>query len=417
MSSTLDALRRYVHDHRDEMARFASELIAVPTENPPGCSYRECLDVVQKHLEELGFESRIEPVPSPGGDPEYPRFWLACDWGEGDRAVYFHGHIDVVPAQDPSQFAPRLSEDTLFGRGSTDMKGGLVSMIYAMKALAEGELRPRGRIALRIVPDEETGGALGSGALCDRGLLFGNDARAMLTAEPTGGVVWNASRGALTYRIRVKGRSSHVGLQYRGVNAFERMFHIARALSKLKEEVESRVTSFPIEPDEARRSILMMGGESQGGANFNLVPPSFSFSVDRRINPEEDFDEERRRLLEVIDSARAEGVDFELECIQEARPAGVSSDHPATRALAATIEEVQGARPRVELCPGILEIRFYAEKGIPAFAYGPGRLSVAHGPKEFVKRRDMEDCAVIYALAALRLTDRRTWPWSGDRSS
>jgi len=385
------------------MARFAAELVAVPTENPPGRSYEAGLSVVARHIQKLGLDSRIEPVPDSNGDPKHPRFWLSSNWGEGDRAVYFHGHIDVVPAQDPSQFEPRVTEDTVFGRGSTDMKGGLVSMIYAIRALEDSGLRPKGRIELRIVPDEETGGARGSRSLCERGLLFGDDACAMLTAEPTGGVVWNASRGALTYRIRVRGRSSHVGLQYRGSNAFEKSFGLLRALSTIKEDVESRTTRFPLEPPEARRSILMIGGEVQGEQNFNVVPPSFSFSMDRRLNPEEDFAEEKRRLLEAVDDARAAGVDLELECIQEARPAGVASDHPAARALAETIEEVKGVRPRLELCPGILEIRFYAEKGIPAFAYGPGLLSVAHGPNEFVKRRDLEECAVVYASAALRL--------------
>lgn len=385
------------------MASFLSELVAVPTENPPGRSYQAGLGVVARHLQKLGLDARIEPVPGKTSDPENPRFWLSSDWGEGERAVYFHGHIDVVPAQDPSQFEPKVTGDTIFGRGSTDMKGGLVSMIYAVKALEDEGLRPKGRIALRIVPDEETGGAAGSKALSERKLLYGDDACAMLTAEPTGGVVWNASRGAVTYRVRVQGRSSHVGLQYRGSNAFEKSLEILRALSTIKEEVESRTTRFPLEPEEARRSILMMGGEVQGGQNFNLVPASFSFTVDRRMNPEEDFNEERRRLLEVFESARTRGVDLDIECIQEARPAGVSSDHPAARALADSIEEAEGRRPRLELCPGILEIRFYAERGVPAFAYGPGLLSVAHGPNEFVKRRALEDCAVVYALAALRL--------------
>jgi len=194
-----------------------------------------------------------------------------------------------------------------------------------------------------------------------------------------------------------------VGLQYRGANAFEKSLGLLRALSTIKDDVESRTTRYPLEPAEARRSILMIGGEVSGGQNFNVVPASFSFTFDRRLNPEEDFEEEKRRLLEAVDAARAQGVDLELECIQEARPAGVASDHPAARALADCIEEVKGARPRLELCPGILEIRFYAEKGIPAFAYGPGLLSVAHGPNEFVKRRDLEECAVVYALAALRL--------------
>jgi len=406
MDSAIERLRRSIAEKREEMASFASELVAVPTENPPGRSYEAGLRVVASRLRELGLDSRIEPVPDGARDPQNPRFWLSSDWGEGDRAVYFHGHIDVVPAQDPSQFEPRLTEDTLFGRGSTDMKGGLVSMIYAIRALEDSGLRPKGRIALRIVPDEETGGALGSQALCERGLLFGNDACAMLTAEPTGGVVWNACRGALTYRVRVRGRSSHVGLQYRGANAFEKSLGLLHALATIKEDVESRATRYPLEPEPARRSILMIGGEVQGEQNFNVVPASFSFTLDRRLNPEEDFDEEKKRLLAAVDGARAQGVDLELECIQEARPAGVASDHPAARALADSIEDVKGARPRLELCPGILEIRFYAEKGVPAFAYGPGLLSVAHGPNEFVKRHDLEECAVVYALAALRLLER-----------
>jgi len=162
MNSPIESLRRSIAGRREEMARFAAELVAVPTENPPGRSYEAGLSVVARHIQKLGLDSRIEPVPDGNGDPKHPRFWLSSNWGEGDRAVYFHGHIDVVPAQDPSQFEPRVTEDTVFGRGSTDMKGGLVSMIYAIRALEDSGLRPKGRIELRIVPDEETGGARGS---------------------------------------------------------------------------------------------------------------------------------------------------------------------------------------------------------------------------------------------------------------
>jgi acetylornithine deacetylase/succinyl-diaminopimelate desuccinylase family protein len=403
MESQVETLRRAIAERREEMARFCAELIAAPTENPPGRYYQAALEIVARRLQKLGVDCRIEAVSGDAGDRENPRYWLFSDWGEGEKAVYFHGHIDVVPAQDPSQFEPRITDETIFGRGSADMKGGLVSIVYAVQALADSALRPKGRIALRIVPDEETGGASGSRALCQRGVLFGADACAMLTAEPTGGIVWNASRGALTYRVRVRGRSSHVGLQYRGSNAFEKSLGLLRALTAIKQDVELRTTRFPLEPEEARRSILMIGGEVEGGKNFNLVPAAFSFSFDRRLNPEEDFDEEKRRLLEAVDAARKDGADIDLECIQEARPAGISSDHPAARALAEAVEEIKGEKPRLELCPGILEIRFYAEKGIPAFAYGPGLLSVAHGPNEFVKRRDLEECALVYALAALRL--------------
>lgn len=399
----IEALRSFLHSRSDEMADFLAELISVPTENPPGRQYEACLSLIGNKLEALRFSPRIEPVPGGDADPGNPRYWLRCDWGDEGPTVVFHGHVDVVPAQDPNQFRPRVSADTIFGRGSSDMKGGLVSMMYAMAALSQAGHSPRGKIALRIVPDEETGGALGSHVLADGGHLFEPSTIAMLTAEPTGGVVWHASRGAITCRITVKGRSSHVGLQYRGVNAFERMLTVAEALRELKQEVEARRTEFPIEPDEARRSILMMGGEGGGGSSFNLVPDRFTFTIDRRINPEEDFDTEKTRLLAVLDSVRARGVDLQVEVFQQARSAGVSPDHPVARTLGESIREARGQAARFELCPGILEIRFYGEKNVPAFAYGPGLLSVSHGPNEFIKRKDMEDCALVYALTAARL--------------
>lgn len=399
----LDTFRRIIQDRRQDLAEFTAELIAAATENPPGRYYRAGLEVIGRRLAALGFEHRIEPVPGGDVDPANPRHWLQADWGGAGPAVCFHGHIDVVPAQDPAQFTPVVTPDTIFGRGSADMKGGLVAMIYAMYALKESGHRLKGRIALRVVPDEETGGALGSQVLAANGVLFDTDTVAMLTAEPTGGVVWHAARGAITCRITVKGRPAHVGLQYRGINAFEQALRVAAALGELKTEVERRRTAFPIEPEAARHSILMMGGEVRGAANFNVVPDRFTFTVDRRINPEEDFDVEKQRLLDAIEGARKNGADLELEIIQEARQAGVSADHPAARALAASIREVGGATAGFELCPGILETRFYGERGIPAFACGPGLLTVAHGPKEFIKRNDLEDCAVVYALTAVRM--------------
>jgi len=67
------------------------------------------------------------------------------------------------------------------------------------------------------------------------------------------------------------------------------------------------------------------------------------------------------------------------------------------------VVQVTGDAPVFEMCPGLLETRFYAERGVPALAYGPGILAVSHGPKEFVKIGRMIECAKIYALAAVRM--------------
>jgi len=377
-----DPLLEVVASYREAMLAFTRDLVAIPSENPPGNCYPETTELLSRRLRELGFDdTRIE------GD------CVLSFVGEGARTLYFSGHYDVVPAQDRAQFEPKVKGANLFGRGSSDMKSGLAAMLYATLALRQtGRLRD-GRIGLVFVPDEETAGPRGSRYLAGRGVL-GENAIGMLTPEPTGGVVWNANRGAITLQITVQGKSAHVGRQHEGVNAFERMLTVARALQALKAEVET-----------AGRSILMLGGRTEGGTNFNVVPEYCSFTVDRRINPEEDFDQEKRRLFEVLEKARAQGIELKVEVLQEGRACGVPQDSPVGIALAQAVEEITGRTPEFEMCPGLLEIRFYAEKGIPAFAYGPGLLTVSHGPNEFVPIARIVECAQVYALTAAKLLD------------
>ena len=105
----------------------------------------------------------------------------------------------------------------------------------------------------------------------------------MLTAEPTGGVVWHANRGAITLRVEVRGRPAHVGQAHLGVNAFEHMMRDRRALADLAHELLARAR-LPGE-DEARGSMLVVGGASGSGANFNVVPGSAWFSSTAASTP------------------------------------------------------------------------------------------------------------------------------------
>jgi succinyl-diaminopimelate desuccinylase len=214
----------------------------------------------------------------------------------------------------------------------------------------------------------------------------------MLLPEPTGGVVWNANRGAISLRIKVFGKSAHVGLQHRGENAFEQMLRVVDRLQKLKKEVEQRKTAHAISAEQSSNSILMLGGESGGGTNFNVVPDQCWFTVDRRINPEEDFDAEKDRLIGVLEKCRGEGIRLEWEILQEGRAAACSAEERLGRALVQSVQAISDEAPRFEMCPGLLEIRFYAALGIPAYAYGPGLLSVAHGPNEYVDLRKVREC-------------------------
>lgn len=124
------------------------------------------------------------------------------------------------------------------------------------------------------------------------------------------------------------------------------------------------------------------------------------FTVDRRMNPEEDFDTERAALFDVFAEARRANVSLDVEVFQEGRPSGISEATPLGQALRTHVRAVTARAPKVEMCPGLLEIRFYATRGMPAYAYGPGLLAVSHGPKEFVHTDRIVECAAIYARTA-----------------
>jgi acetylornithine deacetylase/succinyl-diaminopimelate desuccinylase family protein len=363
---------------------LTQRLIAIPSENPPGNHYDECIRLLSDELNKLGFD-----------DVRREGACVLASAGTGQRALYFSGHYDVVPAQSRDQFQPRVEGANLFGRGSSDMKSGLAAMIHAAAAARDEGLLKGGRIEIVLVPDEETAGPSGSRDLDQRGVL-GRDGIGMLTPEPTGGVIWNANRGAISVRATMRGKAAHVGRQFEGVNAFERSLPTLARLAEIKREVELRETRENIAPAAARKSILLLGGRVEAGTNFNVTPDFFSFTVDRRLNPEENLEDEKRRLLDALKG-------FDIEMLQEEPAAATSAENRLGVILSRHTAKVTGREPSFEMCPGLLETRFYAAHGIPAFAYGPGLLTVSHGPNEFVPIRNISQCALIYALTAAEM--------------
>lgn len=148
-------------DPEDPIVAFARDLVAIPTENPPGNAYDECVGRIATELDALSYTYEIVET----GDNETQRRAIVAQVGESGPLLYLHGHYDVVPAFARRQFEPRLDDERLIGRGSSDMKGGLAAIVYAARdAAAAGA-----RVGLVIVPDEETGGRLGAERLAELG--------------------------------------------------------------------------------------------------------------------------------------------------------------------------------------------------------------------------------------------------------
>jgi succinyl-diaminopimelate desuccinylase len=386
----ISRIRTEVESRTAELVDLLESFVRIPSENPPGSHLREAQKWIGGRLTEYAIP--FESHPTSRTDTNHAV--ITGTVGSGDRHLYLHGHYDVVPAFSVAQFEPEIREGCVFGRGTSDMKSGLVAMLLA--AVIHRDLGGAGRVRLVYVPDEETGGADGAGRMSELGLIETAGCVGAIVGEPGYPDIWYAARGAFTVRVTVTGRSAHVGLHYTGENAFEHAHDIVARLLTWRDTVATRMTSFRIEPEAARSSIVLIGGTSGGGTNFNIVPDRFSFTIDRRPNPDEDYDEARSELLDLLDSFRSDH-DLSVEILQDARPASAPADAALLRSVQDSVAVIAERDAPLSMCPGCLETRVYSQHGIPAVAYGPGPSSAMHAPDEHVPITNLVEACAVYA--------------------
>ncbi|HMK43304.1 MAG TPA: ArgE/DapE family deacylase, partial [Dissulfurispiraceae bacterium] len=155
----------------------------------------------------------------------------------GGRSLLLNGHCDVVPPEpldawtlDP--WGASIREDRLYGRGAGDMKAGLIANFFALKAVLDAGIELNGAVMLQSVVDEEAGGGGGTLACLNAGFT----ADAMICTEPHALQISIAHVGVSFFRIRVVGRSSHIGQAHLAVNAIEKIYHVIQALKQLDEK-------------------------------------------------------------------------------------------------------------------------------------------------------------------------------------
>jgi succinyl-diaminopimelate desuccinylase len=281
--------------------------------------------------------------------------------------VVLHGHLDVVPAH-AEQFTPRVEGDRLFGRGAYDMKGGLASMMCALRELTgQNEVRVR----FVCVSDEESEEveARGSDFLVDEGYT-GDFA---ITGEPTNMHIGIQAKGVLGMRIEVEGTAAHGSTPWVGDNAVLKALDVFRQIESLPFARESS--------DLFDRPSINLG-RIVGGDALNKVPDLCAIDVDIRYLPGQDA-RDIRAAVEALPDARVTKV-FHRQ------PAIVDRENLFVRALGEAISRV--AAPVSERLgvgrDGASDAISFLEAGIPAVECGPVGDG-HHGPEEWVSIRSL----------------------------
>jgi acetylornithine deacetylase len=329
----------------------------------------------------------------------------------GGRSLIVNGHIDVVSPGDLDRwtsppFAAEIRDGRIYGRGAVDMKGGVASAMFALRALRECGVRLDGDVFFEVVPDEETC-AMGTVAAIERGYR----ADAGLVPEPTCLNLWVATRGLLHGSFRVPGRSAHAEVNQPhwrdggGVNAIEHALPLVAALGDLSDEWLTR---------EAKRHPLLGTPRVQptivhGGSFIANVPEDVTIHLNATYLPQ-DADEAgygsvpRGEIVAAVEGRGANDDWLQAEPVTwtwatDYPPSEIDHGEPIVAVAAAAARAVDG-EGRLEgidtTYDGALLTRL---AGVPSPALGPGDLGRAHAPDEWVGIDELVAGARAYARA------------------
>ncbi|MET1160278.1 MAG: M20 family metallopeptidase [Thermoprotei archaeon] len=378
-----------------------------------GESYREIVEYYSDVLKDYGVYTTIYTVPEdyarkhlpPEANPDKPRYILVARIGSGDRVLQFNGHYDVVsPGEgwsvtDP--FKPKKVDNRVYGRGATDMKGGIAAFTAALAYLAQRE--PGIVVEAVYVPDEEIGGETGTGYLVN---VMGSRPSWVVIAEPSGiDNIWFGHKGLVWGYVKVYGKQAHGSVPWLGDNAFIKMVRIAQKfIDEYLPRLREKKSSYQYDIEGGEYPTATLGGRVIAPGNINIVPGVSGFSIDRRLIVEERVDEVLRELREFTERVAGElGIKAEFVPVNTMNPALTDPSSKLIETLARVVEENIGKKPRRTVCVGGLDMRYYTSVGIETATYGPGEPSVPHKVDEYIVLDNLFKAIDIYVDLAYRL--------------
>lgn len=400
---------------REELMNLMKALINIDTSIPPANTYREYVDTISPFFKELGYsleevivpEELVNHIPLP---LEGPRINLVATKDYGLKSyVTFYGHMDVVPApmdgKDKWRFPPfeatMIKSGKIYGRGTSDMKGAMVCLILALQIIEKLKLTPKYNLRIVNCTDEEVGFYPGVRYLAEEGYLKGTIFCMELAINP---FIPTGAAGSLDVIVETIGKSCHSGMNFLGVNALEEMVPILNELMELKKKVEARQSKDilglprPGSKESVNMSPMFNLDIIRSGEKSNIVPDSCVLTINRRIIPDENYDDVKQEILEAIERAKTKSKAIEVKTtFNYMYPAlRVNPNTPPIKRIKKVMSIVQNvSEDQIEMLgmAGSLDMSYVSEilNIDDIIIHGIATLgSNAHGVNETVKLKDIK---------------------------
>ena len=388
-------LKKYYKE--EELIKLTQDLVSIPSHKDIPNREKEVAEYIYNFCKQNGFSVEYQDVE---GERKNVIVYLN---GEGTgKTLMFNGHTDTVPPYNMiiEPYDPIIKDGFIWGRGTSDMKGPIASMLIAMLAIKRSNRNMKGNIVFTGVVGEEEQSD-GTEMLIKSKLIKADGA---IVGEPSNYEYAIGHRGLEWIEIRVKGKAAHGGVPHLGVNAISKA---AKLIMKIEEELYPKLKD---RYNEYMGPSVMNFGRIEGGAQPSTVADWCSIMIDRRYIPGEDVESVFKEYEDIIHNLKKEDPDFDAEIIRMDNNF-LTLDHlylmtppedPIVIATKKAIKETIGCEPDITRKRGWTDAALLSNFGnIPTVVTGPGDISYSHTKDERVAIKHLIDYVDIYGKVAI----------------
>jgi len=439
MNNTEIKILSEIDKRKDELIDYLKKLISFPSENEgiPGTGKEtELQNYLYKDLMEAGFD-RVEKVSSNNSN-ERPNVIATLKGTKTENSLLFNAHADVVPVKKEEKkkwfnnpYKAVIKNGLLYGRGASDCKGGLASIIFASKILKDLKINLNNDLYLLSSVGEESqeGETIGAALIVERGYK----AKLAIIAEPSNCEIHIESPGVFFFELIIPGKEAHTCARNQilfpqryglpsgsevGVDAIAKAIPFIKLMQNIETENCHKWKSstlsgggYPIPSDKQGLGFFtitptkMQAGEYIGAVcgHASII---FVVWYPNWLKEEEVASEIKDKVMHLAktdDWLAKNPPEFIYPTLQNWRPFKNSIDNSGVKLLGNTLKELQKQPVIYSAFRAVCDGTFLQDKGIPSVVFGPGGIDMSvHGPNEFVKIEELLKCAKTYALFAYR---------------
>ncbi len=412
-----EQIRNYIHTHKSEAIAFASYLVQ---QSSVRGNEGEMQAIVVEKCRQLGLEIdlwELDDMPDLKDNPNFhcdrnsfrgaPNLVAILKGSGGGKSIILNGHIDVVPegnrkdwTDDP--FSGIVKDGKMYGRGTTDMKGGNVSLLMALEALVKNNVKLKGDVIFQSVIEEESGGA---GTLA--AVLRGYQADGAIIPEPTDLKFFPYQQGSLWFRLTIKGKSAHGGTRYEGISSLDLAFDVIEKIKQLEKErnellqEEPLYASIPI-PIPINIGVCHSGNWPSSVPDVTVLEGRYGVSPHETMeNAMSMMEQKIKQLNDAHEWFKEKPVELDWFGARWL-PNKLELNHPLLQTLTENYIIVENKLPKIEAAPwgtdgGILS----SLAQTPTIVFGPGTTKKAHDSNEYIEIEKMVKAAEIIALTII----------------